>query len=62
MYDFAVDYKTFDTSNIIDIHKYLVKNHDVWGIQKMFIGSLIDLVNGFNHTKCVLLSNQKGMT
>ena len=25
--DFSVDYKTFDTSNIIDIYKYLRKNH-----------------------------------
>ena len=27
----------------------------------MFIGLLTDLVNGSNHTKCVLLSNQKYM-
>ena len=24
-YDFSVDYRAFDTSNIIDIHKYLLK-------------------------------------
>ena len=30
-------------------------------IKKIFIGLLTDLVNGFNHTKCVLLSNQKCM-
>ena len=29
VYDFSVDYKTFDTSNIIDIHKYLTKKHDI---------------------------------
>ena len=29
MYDFSVDYKTFDTSNIIDIHKYLMKKHNI---------------------------------
>ena len=28
VYDFSVDYRTFDTSNIIDIHKYLMKKHD----------------------------------
>ena len=28
---------------------------------KIFIGSLTGLVIGSNHTKCVLLSNQKGM-
>ena len=26
---FAVDYKAFDTSNIIDIHKCLKKKHDI---------------------------------
>ena len=31
-------------------------------IKKIFIGLLTDLVNGSNHTKCVLLSNQKCMT
>ena len=24
--DFSVDYRAFDTSNIINIHKYLMKN------------------------------------
>ena len=28
-------------------------------IKKIFIGLLTSLVNGYNHTKCVLLSNQK---
>ena len=28
MYDFSVDYRTFDTSNIIDIQKYLMQKHD----------------------------------
>ena len=30
--------------------------------KKIFIGLLAGLVNGSNHTKCVLLSNQKFMT
>ena len=30
-------------------------------IKKIFIGLLTDLVNGSNHTKCALLSNQKCM-
>ena len=30
-------------------------------IKKIFIGLLTGLVNGSNHTKCVLLSNQKCM-
>ena len=31
-------------------------------IKKIFIGLLSGLVNGSNHTKCILLSNQKCMT
>ena len=27
--DFSVDYRGFDTSNITDIHKYLMKKHDI---------------------------------
>ena len=26
---FYVDYRGFDTSNIVDIHKYLMKKHDI---------------------------------
>ena len=29
VYDFSVDYRAFDTSNIIDFHKYLMKKHDM---------------------------------
>ena len=29
VYDFSVDYRAFDTSNIIDIHKYLMKRQDI---------------------------------
>ena len=29
VYDFSVDYNNIDTSNIIDIHKYLMKQHDI---------------------------------
>ena len=31
-------------------------------IKKIFIGLLTALVNGYNHTTCVSLSNQKCMT
>ena len=31
-------------------------------IKSIFIGLLTTIVNAFNHTKCVLLSNQKYMT
>ena len=29
VYDFSVDYNFIDTSNIINIHKYLMKKHDI---------------------------------
>ena len=29
VHDFSVDYRAFDTSNIINIHKYLMKKHDI---------------------------------
>ena len=29
VYEFSVDYNIVETSNIINIHKYLMKNH-VW--------------------------------
>ena len=34
VYGFSVGYNIIDTSNIIDIHKYLMKNYDV----KQFLG------------------------
>ena len=29
VYNFSFDYRAFDTTNIIDIHKYLTKKHDI---------------------------------
>ena len=29
VYDFSVNHKAFYTSNIIDIHKYLMNKHDI---------------------------------
>ena len=29
LYKFYVDYRAFDTSNIIDTHKHLLQNHDI---------------------------------
>ena len=29
VYEFFVDYNIIDTSNIIDIHKYLMKKYDI---------------------------------
>ena len=59
MYNFYVDYRAFDTSNVIDIHKYLKIMFGL--IKKIFMGLLISMVNASNHVKCVSLSNQKCM-
>ena len=65
MYDFVVNYRAFEISNIINIHKYLIKKSKYQImfvlVRKMFIELLIGLVNGSNHIKCVSLSNQKCM-
>ena len=29
VYNFSVDYRAFDTSNVINIHKYLMKKHNI---------------------------------
>ena len=29
VFEFSVEYNIIDTSNIIDIHKYLMKKHDI---------------------------------
>ena len=34
VYEFSVDYRTFDASNIIDIHKYLMKKQAI----KQYLG------------------------
>ena len=72
MYNFSVDYRAFDTNNIINIDKYLMKKHIktykktckiILGIIKnIFIVLLCSVVDASNHTKRVLLSNQKCMT
>ena len=72
VYDFSVDCRSFDASNIIDICKYLMKKCNMkyrfFNLKKkkrkkkMLIRLLTGLVNGSNHTKCVSLSNEKCMT
>ena len=48
---------------IINIHKYLMKKHDLKQclefLKKRLIRLLTGLVSASNHTKCVSLSNQK---
>ena len=58
---FSVGFNTIDTSDILDIHKYLMKRtlyKIMFGlVKKIFIGLLTGFVNGSNHTKCFSLSN-----
>ena len=60
---FSVDFNSFDTNDILNIHKYLMKR--IWykilfGLnKKIFIGLLTDIVSASNYAKCVLLVNQK---
>ena len=60
---FSVDFNPIDNNDILDIHKYLEKRRwykIIFGsVKKIFIGLLSSIVNASNHTKCVLLSNQK---
>ena len=63
MYNFSVDYRVFDTSNIIDIQKYLMKKHDVKCLELLkkclLYYSLASIVNISNYTKCASFRNQK---
>ena len=58
---FSIPFNPTDNKDNLNIHKYLMKR--TWYkimfelIKKMLIGLLTGLVNGSNHTKCVLLSN-----
>ena len=64
MYDFSVDFRACDTINITNIRKYLTeKQHKIMSglIRKMFPGLLTAIVHVSNHTKYMLLSNQKCM-
>ena len=62
VYKFFVDY-IIDTSNFINIHKYLMEKYDIKQCLKLFkktlIGLLTGVVSASSHTKCVLLSNQE---
>ena len=63
---FSVDFNPVDPSDALDIRTYLMKGKQykiMFGLfKKMFMGLLLSIVNKSNHTKCVLLSNQKCMT
>ena len=54
VYEFSVDYDIIDTSNIMNIHKYLTKKHDI----KM-LGIIKTIFTVSNPTKYASLSNQK---
>ena len=62
VYEFSVDYNIISTSNYINIHKYLMKKHDIKYclelLRQIFIVLFI-IVNASKHTKYLSLSNQK---
>ena len=61
---FSVDFKPIYANDILDIHKYFMKRtwyKSMFGLIKIFFGLLTGIVSASNHTKCVLLCNQKCM-
>ena len=63
---FSVDFSSIDTSDILNIHKYLMDRayyKIMFGlIKKIFIGLVIGLVNGINHPKSVKQSEMYDST
>ena len=59
----SVDFHPIDNNDILDVREYLMKRtwyKIMFGlIKKLFMWLLVKIVNASNHTKCVLLSNQK---
>ena len=59
----SVDFHPIDNNDILDVREYLMKRtwyKIMFGlIKKLFMGLLVKIVNASNHSKCVLLSNQK---
>ena len=55
VYDFSVDYSIIDTSNIVDIHKYLMKIHDVTCITCITAMMFFSC----NALKCVSMNHQE---
>ena len=65
MHDFSVDYNTIDTSNIVDINKYFMKNYVMLGfIKQTYIVLVLVLldVGGSRATKSsISMNNQRCM-
>ena len=59
----SVDFNPIDTNDILDIHKYFMKEKQyeimLEIIKKGFMGLSISIDNASNHTKRVSLGNQK---
>ena len=58
--DFSVDYNITDTSKIIDIHKYLMKKHNIkkcFDLLKVFVVAM--LFSRCNAFKCVSINTQE---
>ena len=68
MCNFSVDCNTIDISDIVDIHKYLIKQHNVVEMHGLFkqtfivlVLVLLGLLLGSLTTKCVSVNNQACM-
>ena len=62
VYELSVVYNIISTSNYINIHKYLMKKHDIkycLELLKQIFIVLFIIVNASNHTKYLSLSNEK---
>ena len=42
VYNFSVDYKTFDASDVIVIHKYCMKKHDIKCLVELNVYQIIN--------------------
>ena len=61
MQAFSVGYNLFNTSNILDIHRVVMKEtYKMFAIaKKLYITLLPSILNASNHKKCLSLRNQK---
>ena len=60
VYDFCIDYNIIDTSNIIDIHMYLMKKwHSMKCLNLFKKFCYNDVFFSCNSSKCVSINNQE---
>ena len=60
VYDFSVDYNAIAVADILDIHKYLMKNNGFGFIKKVV--AVVMTCFSCNALKCTSINNQKCKT